>query len=79
MKDFEFNPSYHGLVSLAYCNMTLYSGGSEMQPFEAWKHLKTDFSKIKFQMVKGSFEFWTFLSGFQMVLNKMVAVCLDFK
>ena len=53
MKDFEFNPSYHGLVSIAYCNMTLYSGGSEMQPFEARKHFKQTFQRLNFKWLKG--------------------------
>ena len=62
--------------------------GSEIRPFEIRKHLKSGLFEGRISngpVFKWSgfsyqpFEIRTFLSGFQMVFDKMAAICPDFK
>ena len=68
--------------------MNYIQWGSEIRPFEIWKQLLSGL--FEGQISNGPvskwlgfsyqpFEIRTFLSGFQMVFDKMVAICPDFK
>ena len=64
----------------------IYSGGSAIRPFEIRKHLNFKWSGYNNghssspnHLKTESYEIWMFLSRFQMVFDKMAAICPDFK